>query len=118
MPTVGAKEDVRNIGTLTAYEQLLLDKGEGLQELSDTEKDVYINNLRDFISSQNGYEAKVFETINEYAEAKRQLDNAKKQGLSERIIEQLEKNSSHLYFELEELGVTTQERLQSIPNIG
>ena len=97
----------------SAYEKLLLEHGEGLQELSDTEKTAYVNSLREFISSLNGYDAKVFEKINEYAEAKEMLENAEEQGSQDTT--QLERNLARLHFELEELGVTTQDRLRSNP---
>ena len=51
----------------------------------------------------------MFEKINEYAEAKEMLEKAKEQ--ESPYAEQLERNVVRLYFELEELGVTTQDTL-------
>ena len=51
----------------------------------------------------------MFEKINEYAEAKEMLEKAKEQ--ESQYAEQLERNVVRLYFELEELGVTTQDAL-------
>ena len=51
----------------------------------------------------------MFEKINEYAEAKEMLEKAKEQ--ESQYAEQLERNVVRLYFELEELGVTTQDTL-------
>ena len=48
-----AKENVSDIGKLTPYEQLLLDNGSGVKELSNAEKKEYLNDIREFIDSQD-----------------------------------------------------------------
>ena len=115
MSIAEAREDVSDMGKLSAYEELLLEASPELKTLSDEDKTKHIENLREYISSLDGYEAKVFEKINEFAEAKKLVDNAKEQELSDETVKELKRDQARLYFELEELGVTTQERIQSSP---
>ncbi len=109
---VEAKQDMDDIGKLTAYEEWVL---KTLEEHSDTQKVQSIEKLRSFIGTLGGYEAFIFDKVVNIAEAEKQVNLAKEQNKSEQVIRALEMELTTLYFELEEYGVTTKDRFDANP---
>ncbi len=107
-----AESNTNDIQERSAYEKLLLNAGEGVKDYSDTEKAEYVIELRKFILSLDGYGTKVFEKLTEYAKIKEKLEIAENEGED---TKQLNRDLARLQFELEDLGVTTKDRLDANP---
>ncbi len=112
MQSAEAKQDVNDMGKLTAYEEWVL---KTLLEQSDIEKAQSIEKLRSFVDTLGGYEKFIFDHIVDIAEAEKQLELATEQNKSEQTIQELEIKRITLYFELEEYGVTTKDRFDANP---
>ena len=110
-----AKSDVGDTEKLPPYEQWIFTNTPSLQKLSYEQKINHISEMRHAIDSFIGYEAKVFEKINELAESDKRVEVAKQQNKPKHIITSLEIELMTLYFELEDLGITTQDRWDASP---
>ena len=115
MPLTEATTDADDTQEMTAYEELLLKNGLGVKDLSDDEKTEHISKVREFIDSKDGFEAKMFEKINKFADTHKLLEDAKEQKQSDEEIEKLQKDTMRLKFELEDYGVVEYDRLQANP---
>lgn len=92
-----------------------IESGDGTAEFSDSEKTEYVEKLRSHSQTLRGYEAAVFDKINEYANALKLVDEAQEQNETKEKTDKLERDANGVYFELEDLDVTTQERFKTNP---
>ncbi len=111
--TVEANQDKNDLDNLTAYEQWVLTNV--LDGQTDTEKAQNIEKLRTFVATLTGYEAFIFDKVNDIAEAEQQLNIAQEQDKPDEIVQELETKLMTSYFELEEYGVTTKDRFDANP---
>ena len=104
------------INQLIGYEKYLLLTVQSLQNATDAEKVDFIKKFRDFKSSLSGYEAAYMEKINELAVSELSLLKAIENQENQKDIKKLEKQKALRMFQLEEFGITTQERHEANPD--
>ena len=112
IPVTGNIADVEaqtaDIEKLTAYEEWIWKNMDGLP---DKQKTNTMSEFRAFIGTLDGYDALVFEKVSDIAEVQKQLDSTSDAGDSK----SLEMKLAALLFDLEEYGVTTQDRYDQNP---
>ena len=86
-----------------------------LQNTTDAQKIDYVKQLREFRSSFSGYEAAYMEKIGQLALAELDLMKAIDEHGSQKDIKDLESQKALRVYQLEELGITTQDRYDANP---
>ncbi len=99
---------------LTAYEKSMLESP-SLKDVSEEVKIDFIKNLREFRNNLSGYDAKIVEKLDELAIADLKLKEANNSNKDEKTIQKYESQKALKIFELEDLGVPSQERLEANP---
>ena len=110
-----ANPSTADIEGLTAYEEWILTNTHSLSEMADHQKLEHILNIRAGIEALAGYEAAVMQKISNMAETAKQIRTAMNQEEPESAINALQMDLMREYFELEDLGVTTQDRWDAAP---
>jgi hypothetical protein len=100
---------------LTSYEVFVLSSMPNLHNATDADQESYVKDFREELTKLTGYEAAYMDKMNELAKTHYTLEDAIKANLSQDKIEEYESQKALKFFELEDLGITTQDRFDANP---